>query len=172
MEFYTSVARTDDAGDSWTARTSGTCAGSTAIRPGRARSHRPATAAGTTHPEETMRSKPVILAALVLGAFLVNLATTLVNVALPALVRGLHATTTQLQWVVDSCSLAFTALLLTFGSLSDRFGRKGMLLAGLAVVGGASRAGGFTAGPAQLIAAQPAHHNVLHDAATAQATAK
>jgi MFS family permease len=119
-----------------------------------------------------MRSKPVILAALLLGAFLVNLATTLVNGALPALVRGLHATTTQLQCVVDSCSLVFAALLLTFGSLSDRFGRKGMLLAGLAVVGGASRAGGFTAGPAQLIAAQPAHHNVLHDAATAQATAK
>jgi len=115
-----------------------------------------------------MRSKPVILAALLLGAFLVNLATTLVNGALPALVRGLHATTTQLQCVVDSCSLVFAALLLTFGNLSDRFGRKGMLLAGLAVVGGASRAGGFTAGPAQLIAAQPAHHNVLHDAATAQ----
>ena len=71
-----------------------------------------------------MRSKPVILAALVLGAFLVNLATTLVNVALPALVRGLHATTTQLQWVVDSCSLAFTALLLTFGSLSDGSGAR------------------------------------------------
>jgi MFS family permease len=37
----------------------------------------------------------------------------------------------------------FAALLLTFGSLSDRFGRKGMLLAGLAVVGIASLAGGF-----------------------------
>jgi len=77
-----------------------------------------------------MRSKPVILAALLLGAFLVNLATTLVNGALPALVRGLHATTTQLQCVVDSCSLVFAALLLTFGNLSDRFGRKGMLLPG------------------------------------------
>jgi len=44
--------------------------------------------------------------------------------------------------------------LLTFGSLSDRFGRKGMLLAGLAVVGGASLAGGFTTSPAQLIAAR------------------
>src|SRR5580700_4027272 len=62
-----------------------------------------------------------------------HLATTLVNGALPALVRGLHATTTQLQCVVDSCSLVFAALLLTFGNLSDRFGRKGMLLAGLAV---------------------------------------
>ena len=101
-----------------------------------------------------MRSKPMILVALLLAAFLVNLDTTLVNVALPALVRELHATTTQLQWVVDSFNLVFAALLLTFGSLSDRFGRKGMLLAGLTVFGAASLAGGFTTGPAQLIAAR------------------
>jgi EmrB/QacA subfamily drug resistance transporter len=101
-----------------------------------------------------MRTKPLILTALLLAAFLVNLDTTLVNVALPALVRELHATTTQLQWVVDSYNLVFAALLLTFGSLSDRFGRKGMLLAGLAVVGTASLAGGFTTDPAQLIAAR------------------
>jgi EmrB/QacA subfamily drug resistance transporter len=101
-----------------------------------------------------MRSKPVILAALLLAAFLVNLDTTLVNVALPALVRQLHATTTELQWVVDSFNLVFAALLLTFGSLSDRFGRKGMLLAGLTVFGAASLAGGFTDSPAQLIAAR------------------
>jgi EmrB/QacA subfamily drug resistance transporter len=101
-----------------------------------------------------MRSKPMILAALLLAAFLVNLDTTLVNVALPALVRELHATTTQLQWVVDAYNLVFAALLLTFGSLSDRFGRKGMLLAGLAVVGTASLAGGFTTTAAQLIAAR------------------
>jgi len=101
-----------------------------------------------------MRSKPMILAALLLAAFLVNLDTTLVNVALPAMVRQLHATTTQLQWVVDAYNLVFAALLLTFGSLSDRFGRKGMLLAGLAVVGAASLAGGFTTSPAQLIAAR------------------
>ena len=101
-----------------------------------------------------MRSKPVILVALLLATFLVNLDRTLVNVALPAMVRQLHATTTQLQWVVDAYNLVFAALLLTFGSLSDRFGRKGMLLAGLAVVGGASLAGGFTTTPAQLIAAR------------------
>jgi EmrB/QacA subfamily drug resistance transporter len=101
-----------------------------------------------------MRSKPIILVALLLAAFLVNLDTTLVNVALPALVRELHASTTQLQWVVDSFNLVFAALLLTFGSLSDRFGRKGMLLAGLTVFGAASLAGGFTTGPAQLIAAR------------------
>jgi EmrB/QacA subfamily drug resistance transporter len=101
-----------------------------------------------------MRSKPMILVALLLAAFLVNLDTTMVNVALPAMVRELHATTTQLQWVVDAYNLVFAALLLTFGSLSDRFGRKGMLLAGLTVVGAASLAGGFTTSAAQLIAAR------------------
>src|SRR5258706_775632 len=101
-----------------------------------------------------MRSKPMILVALLLAAFLVNLDTTLVNVALPAMVRQLHATTTQLQWVVDAYNLVFAALLLTFGSLSDRLGRKGMLLAGLAVFGAASIAGGFTSTPEQLIAAR------------------
>jgi EmrB/QacA subfamily drug resistance transporter len=101
-----------------------------------------------------MRSKPMILVALLLAAFLINLDTTLVNVALPSLVRELHATTTQLQWVVDAYNLVFAALLLTFGSLSDRLGRKGMLLAGLATFGAASLAGGFTTSPAQLIAAR------------------
>src|SRR5438477_6252225 len=91
-----------------------------------------------------MRSKPMILVALLLAAFLVNLDTTLVNVALPAMVRQLHATSTQLQWVVDAYTLGFAARVLTFGSLSARFGRKGLLLAGVAVLGTASRAGGFT----------------------------
>ncbi len=59
-----------------------------------------------------MRSKPMILVALLFAAFLVNLDTTLVNVALPAMVRELHATTTQLQWVVDAYNLVFAALLL------------------------------------------------------------
>src|SRR5713101_2864746 len=101
-----------------------------------------------------MRSKPMILVALLLAAFAINLDTTLVNVALPTLVRDLHATTTQLQWVVDAYNLVFAALLLTFGSLSDRLGRKGVLLAGLVIFGAASLAGGFTTSPAALIAAR------------------
>src|ERR1700740_2496641 len=100
-----------------------------------------------------MRSKPLILAALLLAAFAINLDTTMVNGALPSLVRELHPTTTQLQWVVAAYTLVFAALLLTFGSLSDRFGRKGMLLAGLTVFGAASLAGGFTTSPGALIAA-------------------
>jgi EmrB/QacA subfamily drug resistance transporter len=101
-----------------------------------------------------LRSKPMILTALLLAAFAINLDTTLVNVALPTLVRELGATTSQLQWVVDAYNLVFAALLLTSGALSDRVGRKGMLLAGLAVFGTASVIGGFTTSPAQLIAAR------------------
>jgi EmrB/QacA subfamily drug resistance transporter len=101
-----------------------------------------------------MRSKPFILASLLVASFAVNLDTTIVNVALPALVRELHATTTQLQWVVDAYNLVFAALLLTSGSLSDRLGRKGMLVAGLVVFGGSSLAGSFTTSPSSLIAAR------------------
>jgi EmrB/QacA subfamily drug resistance transporter len=99
-----------------------------------------------------MNSKPLILASLLLAAFLINVETTIVNVALPTLVRQLHATDSQLQWVVDAYNLVFAASVLAAGSLSDRFGRKGMLLAGLAVFGAASLAGGLTDDPGQLIA--------------------
>src|SRR6266536_6677749 len=101
-----------------------------------------------------MRSKPLILVALLLAAFVINLDTTIVNVALPALVRELHASTSQLQWVVDAYNLVFAALLLAAGSLSDRVGRKGMLLIGLAVFGASSIAGGFATSAGGLIAAR------------------
>jgi hypothetical protein len=78
-----------------------------------------------------MRGRGLILVTLCLAALIINLDTTIVNVALPALVRQTGATTTDLQWVVDAYNLVFAALLLAAGSLSDRLGRKGMLLAGL-----------------------------------------
>src|SRR5207248_10177597 len=101
-----------------------------------------------------MSSKPLILASLLLAAFAINLDTTIVNVALPTLVRELHASNSQLQWIVDAYNLVFAALLLASGSLSDRVGRKGMLLAGLGVFGGASLLGGLMSTPGQLIVAR------------------
>ena len=80
-----------------------------------------------------MKAKPLILASLLLAAFVINVDTTIVNVALPTLVRELHATNAQLQWVVDAYNLVFAALLLVSGNLSDRLGRKGTLVAGLGV---------------------------------------
>jgi EmrB/QacA subfamily drug resistance transporter len=102
----------------------------------------------------TMHRKPAILASLLVASFAINLDTTIVNVALPTLVRELHATTTQLQWIVDAYNLVFAALLLAAGSLSDRIGRKGMLLAGLVVFGLSSVAGGLMSSPGQLIVAR------------------
>src|SRR5436305_9052072 len=101
-----------------------------------------------------MKNKPLILVSLLLAAFLINLETTIVNVALPTLARQLHASDSQLQWVVDAYNLLFAASVLAAGSLSDRFGRKGMLLAGLAIFGLASVAGGLTDSPGQLIVAR------------------
>jgi len=102
----------------------------------------------------TMQRRPLILAALLVAAFLINLDITIVNVALPTLVRELHASTSTLQWIVDAYTLVFASLLLAAGSLSDRLGRKGVLLSGLAVFGLASVAGGLTTTPGQLIAAR------------------
>ena len=101
-----------------------------------------------------MRGRGLILVTLCLAALIINLDTTIVNVALPALVRQTGATTTDLQWVVDAYNLAFAALILAAGSLADRLGRKGMLLAGLGVFGAASLAGAFAASTGQLIAAR------------------
>src|SRR5947209_2631597 len=94
------------------------------------------------------------LLALCLAALIINIDVTIVNVALPSLVRELGATTTNLQWVVDAYSLVFAALILAAGSLSDRLGRKGVLLAGLAVFAAGSLAGSFAKTPAELIAAR------------------
>ncbi len=101
-----------------------------------------------------MNRKPLILISLLLAAFVINLDTTIVNVALPSLVRQLHASDSQLQWVVDAFSLLFAGSVLGAGSLSDRFGRKGMLLAGLSVFGLASLAGGLMDSVGGLIAAR------------------
>jgi EmrB/QacA subfamily drug resistance transporter len=97
-----------------------------------------------------VRSRNATLASLLIAAFAINLDITIVNVALPSLVRELHASTSQLQWVVDAYSLVFAALILAAGSLSDRLGRKGFLLSGLAIFGVASVAGGFTTTAEQL----------------------
>ena len=71
---------------------------------------------------------------------------TIVNVALPTLVRDLGTSISDLQWVVDAYTLVFAGLLLTAGSLGDRFGRKGALTLGLVIFGAASAAAAFADG--------------------------
>src|SRR5271163_3706992 len=58
---------------------------------------------------------------------------TIVQVALPTIQRHLHASFTDLQWVIDAYALALAALILTWGSISDHVGRKRVFIAGLVV---------------------------------------
>ena len=71
------------------------------------------------------------LAVLCVPLLIVSLDNTVLNVALPTLVRKLHASDSQLQWIVDSYVLVFGGLMLVAGSLADRVGRKHTFLAGL-----------------------------------------
>jgi EmrB/QacA subfamily drug resistance transporter len=96
----------------------------------------------------------LVLLALCSAALIINIDVTIVNVTLPSLVRELGASTTNLQWVVDAYTLVFAALILAAGSLSDRVGRKGVLLLGLAVFGLGSLAGALSTNANQLIASR------------------
>jgi len=108
--------------------------------------------AGRRH--SLVRRPGLALAALCLAALILSLDITIVNVALPDLVRQIGATATDLQWVVDAYNLVFAALVLVAGSLSDRMGRKGMLLAGLGVFGAASLLGSSAHSAGELIGAR------------------
>src|SRR5262245_65553288 len=100
------------------------------------------------------RRRWVTLAILCVSLLVIVIDNTIVNVALPTLVRDLGSSISDLQWVVDAYSLVFAGLLLTAGTLGDRYGRKGALTAGLAVFGLASGAAAFASGVDQLIAAR------------------
>jgi EmrB/QacA subfamily drug resistance transporter len=105
----------------------------------------------TGHPRRWL-----ILPVLCLSLFLVVVDNTIVNVALPTLSRELSADTSQLQWIVDAYSLVFASLLLVFGNLGDRFGRKGMLQLGLLLFAATSAFAAFTTSAEGLIAARAA----------------
>jgi EmrB/QacA subfamily drug resistance transporter len=85
-------------------------------------------------PHEAMsRHQRVVMALTCIGFFMVLLDVSIVNTALPSIQRSLHTSFSQLQWVVDAYTLAFAVLLLSAGSLADRFGRKRMFAFGLMV---------------------------------------
>ncbi len=94
----------------------------------------------------------LVLAAVCLAAFAINIDTTIVNVALPSLARQLGAGTRDLQWIVDAYNLTFAALVLAAGSLGDRYGRRPALLIGLIGFGTASGIGALCQSSGQLIA--------------------
>ncbi len=73
------------------------------------------------------------LGVLALSLVIIGMDNTILNVALPHLSEDLHASNSQLQWIVDGYVIVFAGLILTMGSLGDRFGRKGFLQLGLVV---------------------------------------
>ena len=91
---------------------------------------------------------------LIVGALMDMIDVTIVNVALPSIQRDLHASATQLEWVVSGYMLAFAATLIIAGNLGDKFGRKRVFLAGAALFGLASLAAGLSGSGAELIAAR------------------
>lgn len=97
-------------------------------------------------------NKTAVLATLCLAVFVVNVSTTVINIALPTLVRELGASTRDLLWIVDAFNLAFAALVLAGGSLSDRFGRRRLLLLGLVIFVAASAGGALSGSPGVLVA--------------------
>src|SRR5262245_31125267 len=94
----------------------------------------------------------LILGVLCFSLLVIVLDNTILNVAIPTIVRDLDATNSQLQWIVDAYALVFAGLLLTAGSLGDRFGRRGALQLGLVVFGAGSLASAFASTSEQLIA--------------------
>jgi MFS transporter, DHA2 family, multidrug resistance protein len=87
---------------------------------------------------------------------IIGLDVTVLNVALPTLQQELGASASQLQWIVNAYVLVFAGVLLTMGTLGDRFGRKLALQVGLVVFGAASVAAGFADSTTQLIVARAA----------------
>src|SRR2546430_2417810 len=104
---------------------------------------RPVTASGTW-----------ILAATILGSSMSFIDGTVVNVALPALQSALHATLAEVQWVVESYALFLAALLLSGGSLGDRYGRRKIFAAGVVLFSVASAWSGLAPNLGQPIVAR------------------
>lgn len=91
------------------------------------------------------------------AVFLVEmLDNSILNVALPTIGRELHASTTALQWVTGAYAVVFGGLMLAFGAIADRFGRRRIMLVGLVLLGVASLATAFVSSVEQLIAVRVA----------------
>jgi len=110
----------------------------------------------TEHPpgpdDRAHQRRWLTLSVLCLTLVLISVDNTILNVAIPTLARDLHASGSQLQWIVDSYVLVFAGLLLTAGSLGDKFGRRGALILGMGIFGVGSVAAAMATSPTQLIA--------------------
>lgn len=93
-----------------------------------------------------------VLLVICISLLVISLDNTILNVALPSIAGQLDASASDLQWIVDSYVLVFASLLLTMGSVSDKYGRKRMLQVGLILFGAGSTAAGLSQTTGMLIA--------------------
>jgi MFS family permease len=90
------------------------------------------------------RTQPgVVMVVLGLGLFMTLLDLTIVNIAIPSVVDGLHATFDQVLWVLNAYSLLYAVLLITSGRLGDILGPRNVFAAGIALFTAASAASGL-----------------------------
>ena len=111
--------------------------------------------AAIPHSVEEIRTSPtrwLVLAVMSLGIFLILVDNTIVNTALPAISRELGASTSTLQWVIDSYTLVLAGLLLLGGTIGDRFGRRHWMAIGMSVFGLAAVGAAFSTNAESLIA--------------------
>lgn len=100
---------------------------------------------------EVHRRRWLTLAVLCLSLIIIVMDNSILNVAIPALVRELGASTSQLQWIIDAYVLVFAGFLLTAGTLGDRFGRRGALTFGLVMFACGSVGAALSSSSNQLI---------------------
>jgi MFS transporter, DHA2 family, methylenomycin A resistance protein len=81
------------------------------------------------------RDRRLTVLVVTLAQFMAVMSTSVVSVALPTIGRGLHASSTSLEWIVDAYVIVYASLLVAGGVLSDRVGRKGMFMAGVTLFG-------------------------------------
>ena len=111
----------------------------------------------SSQPEPTLSTPRIvtnpwmILVVLALGFFMILLDTTIVNVAIPSIIDGLHASLDQILWILNAYILVYAVLLITAGRLGDMFGPKKLFLAGMVLFTLASMACGLAQTPNQLI---------------------
>jgi EmrB/QacA subfamily drug resistance transporter len=105
-------------------------------------------------PVLSVRRRWTVLSVCALSMFLVGLDTTIVNVGLPAIGRGLGVNIRGLEWVVDAYTVVLASLLISSGALADRFGRRRMFQCGLVIFGAASLACACSPSVGALVAAR------------------
>jgi EmrB/QacA subfamily drug resistance transporter len=98
------------------------------------------------------RNPWLALLVLCMGFFMILLDTTIVNIAIPSIIDGLHATLDQILWVLNAYILVYAVLLITASRLGDRYGQRNLFVVGLLIFTAASALCGLAQDSNQLIA--------------------